>query len=435
MGSIVRVTSEILERRVHLAATPLPSFTWKMEDRYGTDANHNGLIDLPNSRGYADPKGFAVDLDATGTQSDTPIKSYQWTFSGVGLRKPLVLKSARAMVNKVRLPQGTFNVELKVTDAANHSGVTLQRVTVRDYLIVALGDSYGAGEGNPEKPSSDPKKVKWADGVSAAMTRENFLAHRSTAAASSQAALMLEQSDPHTSVTYINLCRTGAEITDGVLGPQSHGEKSQIAELNKIVGSRPIDELVLSVGGNDFGFTSFLASLLQPGSADVTDTSTLQAQAQSALSTLSGRFVRLASALGKFSIAHTLIKAYPDPTQVSPGQFLDFATDVVQGYGISAASAKFASEDLLGPLNAEVQATATANGWEYVSGFLSDFLSHGYAADVPWFRTETEARSLQGVDASAFGLVPISEGGFHPNDLGLTDEAQSLYGVMSADLG
>ena len=76
-----------------------------------------------------------------------------------------------------------------------------------------------------------------------------------------------------------------------------------------------------------------------------------------------------------------------------------------------------------------------ANGWEYVGGYGPDFFSHGYAAEVPWFRTETEAKSLQGVDASAFGLVPISEGGFHPNKEGLTDIAQSLYGTILADLG
>jgi len=200
------------------------------------------------------------------------------------------------------------------------------------------------------------------------------------------------------------------------------------------VGSRPIDELVLSVGGNDFGFTSFLASLLQPGAGDVADTSALKAQAQSALATLSGRYGQLAAALEKFSIGHTLITAYPDPTQLSPGRFAEFSTDVVLGYGISAASAKFASEYLLAPLDAAVRDAATGNGWEFVNGFLGDFLSHGYAADVPWFRTESEAKSLQGVDTSVFGLVPISEGGFHPNELGLADVAQSLLGVMSVDL-
>ena len=427
-------TVEMLEGRNLMAGPPLPAFTWRMGDRYGVDTNHNGLIDLPNARAYADPKGFAVDLDASGTQNGVAIKSYQWTVTGPGLKKPIV-RSSRSAVGRVVLPQGTFNVELKVTDAGKVSASTSQQITVRDYLIVALGDSYGSGEGNPEKPGTDPKKVKWADGVSAGMTRENFQAHRSTAAASSQAALMLEQSDPHTSVTYVNLCRTGAEITHGVLRPQSRGVKSQIAELKRIVGSRPIDELVLSVGGNDFGFTTFLASLLQPASADVPDTSGLEAQAQTALGKLQGEYTQLAAALGNFSVGHTLITAYPDPTQVSPGQFKEFATDVVTGYGISAGSAQFASGSLLAPLNAAVLAAARDNGWEFVGGFLPDFFSHGYAADVPWFRTETEAKAVQGVDTSVFGLVPVSEGGFHPNQAGLADIGQALYGVMTTDLG
>src|SRR3954451_8094073 len=107
---------ERLEGRVFLDAGPLPSFTWRMEDRYGVDLNRNGLFDLPNSRGYAAPKGFGVELDGSGTQSEGVIRQYQWTVSGAGLKKPVVVRGATA-VKRVGLPEGTFNVELKVTDA------------------------------------------------------------------------------------------------------------------------------------------------------------------------------------------------------------------------------------------------------------------------------------------------------------------------------
>jgi len=174
--------------------------------------------------------------------------------------------------------------------------------------------------------------------------------------------------------------------------------------------------------------------LIQSDSASV-DTTSLQTKAQAALATLTTRYDQLDSALGQFSIRHTLITAYPDPTQIAPGQFAAFATDVVPGggFGISALSAQFASEDLLGPLNSTIQSVASGR-WEYVGGYLSDFLSHGYAAQTPWFRTESEARMLQGSESSVDGLIPISDGGFHPNAQGLADEGQSLYGAISADL-
>lgn len=431
---------EALECRAHFAATPLPDFAWKMEERYGVDANHNGLIDLPNSRQYANPRGFPIDLDASASRSDTRIVKYQWTFSGGELKKPLVVKSNHPLVEKLLVPQGTFNVELKVTDAAKVPASISQQVTVRDYLIVALGDSYGSGEGNPERPSTNPDRVKWADGFSAGMTRENFEAHRSTASASSQAALLLEQSDPHSSVTYINLCQTGADIPHGMLGPKSGGTHAsyrlpgQVSELRRIIGSRPIDALVLSIGGNDFGFTGYLAALIQKDSSDA-DTTALQSKAQAALATLATRYDQLAVALGQFTVKHALITPYPDPTQVAPGQFMSMATDYVPGggYGMSAGSAQFASQDLLGPLNAEIQ-SAAAGRWEYVGGYLPDFFSHGYAAPTPWFRTEAEARTIQGSETNYLGVIPISTGGFHPDGPGLADIGQSLYGALSADL-
>jgi len=96
-------------------------------------------------------------------------------------------------------------------------------------------------------------------------------------------------------------------------------------------------------------------------------------------------------------------------------------------FGVSATSAQFASEQLFAPLNSAIQSTAGDKNWEFVSGFLPGFLSHGYAAAVPWFRTESEARTLQGSETSALGLIPISRGGFHPNVAGLSLIAQSLY--------
>ena len=73
-------------------------------------------------------------------------------------------------------------------------GSDTARITVKDLLVVSLGDSYGSGEGNP--PYQDTR------------------CDRSSKAASAQAAERLEQSSAHFSVTFIHLACSGAQILD-----------------------------------------------------------------------------------------------------------------------------------------------------------------------------------------------------------------------------
>ncbi|MGH7607292.1 MAG: hypothetical protein ACREME_08135, partial [Gemmatimonadales bacterium] len=73
--------------------------------------------------------------------------------------------------------------------------------------------------------------------------------HRSANSAPARAARALEQSDPRTSVTFIQVACSGGRID------QKRGNlKQQIALANQLVGQREIDAMLLSIGGNDAGF-------------------------------------------------------------------------------------------------------------------------------------------------------------------------------------
>ena len=97
--------------------------------------------------------------------------------------------------------------------------------------------------------------------------------HRSANAGSAQAARLLEQADPHTSVTFVHLACSGAEIIrglvngyDGINGDlpfemDSEPEGTLLPDLDpqaevaaELIGDREIDALYLSIGGNDVGF-------------------------------------------------------------------------------------------------------------------------------------------------------------------------------------
>jgi hypothetical protein len=437
------------------SAPPIQAdFSWSMADRYGLDLNRNGLIDLPNSKSYVNPSAYVVKLDASSTASPLAVTAYRWTISGAGLSVPLVGSGQKL---SARIPKlGEYTVNLEVEDSAGGKATCSQSILAKDVVIVQLGDSYASGEGNPEVPASKPRFVRWADGYTRAgskqtgaetkqtkaMTRENLEAHRSTLCASSQAALALERSDPHFSVTYINLAQSGATIEEGLLSGKdgsvtdTYELPGQISELQGLLGvgkasqSRRIDFLSLSIGGNDIDFTGIIDDLL---GFTKSNKSILKAF-ESKLKHLKADYTSLAKVLSRqFNVAHTLITAYPDMTRDEHGRYCEFADDVQFPWYISDSGAEFASTRILGPLNRAIAAANKAT-WQYVGGFLPEFVTHGYAASVPWFRTMSKARAMQGSETKAASLIPLSCGAFHPNELGHRSISKYLLSAIESEM-
>jgi len=73
--------------------------------------------------------------------------------------------------------------------------------------------------------------------------------HRSALSSHALAAKKIESNDPKTSVTFLHLACSGGIIKDVI---------NQIAEAKKLLGDREIDAVLLSVGGNDVGFSSIV---------------------------------------------------------------------------------------------------------------------------------------------------------------------------------
>lgn len=90
--------------------------------------------------------GWRVDFDACAVTTST-IVSYEWLVDGVQ-----VGVVSDCLFSHYFSALATHRVTLRLTDDAGDGAVLEQDVTVQDWLIVAVGDSYGSGEGNPEKP-------------------------------------------------------------------------------------------------------------------------------------------------------------------------------------------------------------------------------------------------------------------------------------------
>ncbi len=204
-------------------------------------------------------------------------------------------------------------------------------VKVRDLLIVAMGDSFGSGEGNPDIPvrfsrdraasynspdasedlSGYPARIgDWKQIGDKTFIGENArwvdqACHRSLYSHQMRAALQLAVEDPHRSVTFAGVACSGAEVTFGLFlrykgnewvpNPPVLSQISAVAEaqcgkretqaldlpeayhmngsIPELMGglvlrkcpkdqARKIDLVLLSVGGNDIGFSRLVANAI-----------------------------------------------------------------------------------------------------------------------------------------------------------------------------
>jgi hypothetical protein len=391
-------------RSTSLAAdNPTASFDWTMDDRFGLDENNDGLVDyfaetssLPGLDGEIDPDAFTVRLNGCASSGDESIVTYSWEIAG----GPVI--STDSCMLELQLAEGTYPVVLTVEDDGGDVGVIAQDLIVQDWLIVALGDSYGSGEGAPDQPvplflyndleeareslanAEDAYdlaladllvlEIDYDDTVAAAeavavpcgwrdvdgdgayetfdlllvqpfacgealvtlglesladtleavgeglndlvaaaaaavdlataavglavadvqqfttevlnledslkATWQDRRCHRSARAGVAQAALLLEQSDPRTSVTFVHLACSGAEALVGFLDPYQGAEVEnsplscgdaddpgpclppQINEAARIIGDREIDVLNQSIGGNDANFAPIVQACI-----------------------------------------------------------------------------------------------------------------------------------------------------------------------------
>jgi PKD repeat protein len=201
---------------------------------------------------YADgplqPDTWLVQLNAcTSTGS---IVEYRWSIDGAG-----VGVETRCDSFEYDFPaEGEYSVSLVVEDSSGEQMEQTQVIVVRDLLIFGLGDSYGSGEGSPDVNDFDEGGVQW----------QNKRCHRSAQSAQVRAARMIEEADPHTSVTFVHMACSGGRIHrallepyDGIdFAPEDEPLRAQIARVDQLADDDEIDALFVSIGGNDINFSS-----------------------------------------------------------------------------------------------------------------------------------------------------------------------------------
>jgi lysophospholipase L1-like esterase len=293
--------------------------------------------------------------------------------------------------------------------------------------VVSLGDSYASGEGNPNAGS----------GLNAVWS--NNECHRSVNNGRRFAANRMNAMTG-VSVLFVDFACSGATVEQLISG----GTSSQPGMTNVPVPAqieaartdqlqrqnRPIDILMISIGGNDAGFASVVKECLLPN--DCRNSSVVQ----SAINSLGGLPARLrqlrARIADRLVARHVYITEYPSPLRNNNGEWCgDFDDFVVPSgdwagalmKGIAAAESEFLHNNFVVPLNDTirnfVQETASQQAnWHYVAGPQDTFRPHGFCQANPlrWVHTLGDSFANQG---SYTGAV-------HPNVRGHEAYADAL---------
>jgi hypothetical protein len=577
------------------AAEPQARFEWRVPERTGRDADHDGVLDsVRTPDDVTPPDGWPVHFDACGSTAaaGATIVSYSWDID-----HQLAGEGPQCGGFTHYFPaEGPYEIALKVRDSSGLEAHVIETIVVQDFLVVALGDSFGSGQGNPDKPIplgvleharlayefhaarlTDLEDLKDAydevmrktqlasqrnveygaafvhmtdvctlnfnleqcglattavstasyalvaaltdlglsalidtlDLINGELQKLNDAArdlvtlaeeavtdalqvldeerlllapvwqdrrcNRSALAGQAQAATALERSDPHTSVTFVHLACSGAEIVTGVIGPYAGVEPPdgaddlppQIDKALALIGDREVDAVLLSIGGNDAGFGPIVEACLkqepchQPptiGDAAVEIQINLVCGVQdlfsddcrrwwenitrdrsaaeifeSGSSALPGRYLRLATRLAE---AFPAVNAEPGRVYITeyPNALADdfsgicdsetYADPFVMLPGLSSGEAFWLRNTVTRGLNTIVEASASEHSWTYVDGIFSGFLRNGYCASDSWIRRMQDSFTMQG---TIMGSV-------HPTADGHTVYGERIAEALRADL-
>jgi hypothetical protein len=284
---------------------PVAVLEWRMPERYHL---------VPKTFNEVNPTSWKVEIDTCRSYSKSGnVNSIRWKLYNAAGSLLVDTTTCKRMTTIASL--GRYRVVTTVT--ATDGTVTNSRwIELKDHLIVVAGDSMASGEGNPDAkgdgeaeicgqtidPSNASVEIRpdpyciydiidlmdrdWFSVISGRPSTWNLDpdCHRSYRSGMALAARDIEKLDPRSSVTFVNVACSGAEVKhmfsdnyDGLYtsGPWDTGVKppqaDQIAALVcGRVGScddprvRAVDGLFLSIGINNLSLSEVLKDCMKP---------------------------------------------------------------------------------------------------------------------------------------------------------------------------
>ena len=404
-----------------VAPVPTARFAWSMPDRYEAGWEAWDAKASAYRPGYVQPDRWTLHVNACASSGGgQAINLYRFSIRGVDT--PLSLDAhGTACRRTFKLEDlGRYDVGVTVRTAAGDSAPRTQRIRLRDWLIVSTGDSMASGEGTPDEPGDYRKGNAGLEEVRP-VTWQDKRCHRSARSGHALAAAKLERDDPHSSVTFVSLACSGAEIrhllTDRYAGQQrAPGDTTtlpaQLDALAGLIGPRRVDAMLLSVGVNDVGFAGIVracATNVGLGGLGDSDCVTDAAGIRN-MSALEGRYDALGARLRSLPIDEVYMTDYPSwPFGDGSGGGCQTLLGI---RGIEAQQIGFAGLQL----RALMRAAALRNGWNFSDGMTEAFREHHVCATDNYLTRYGRSWADQGTE----------HGTAHPNRAGYIEMGRIL---------
>ena len=317
---------------------------------------------------------------------------------------------------------GAYKIRITASvSGSKETSIYEKVITLKDYLIVAMGDSFVSGEGNPDKdwlPTDITAGPLWLEPK----------AHRSFNGSIALIAAKMENDDPHSCVTFLNVAASGAKTSNGLLF-QQHPDwqiKGQIEEIKDYIKDRKVDMILMAIGLNDFGRVDGMSELIMaavdPGPPSFPQTDEL-AYALDVLKNIQFKYLEVnQKILGTLNCKNVVL--FQMPVQFMRNENGNLTDGC--GYLKTMENADILRlEDLGKQFISKQKEVCTRYGWTYIDGISNLFVKHGYCAgDQSWFVHVGESSNNQG----------NRDGSVHPNKTGHQKIAELAYPIIRSKL-
>lgn len=426
------------------AARQLDDLCWDQKTR-----THNACEG--GIENYITPQAHEIQMQLRPLVKNALLAEYNCEWR-VGEAQPITAACDEAVTAFLPWPGGAA-----ISVAVAGEAAISTEAKVRDMLIVGLGDSFASGEGNPDVPirfeasrrhlNLYPKRERYDAGGNAQWMDETC--HRSLYGHQLRAALQVAVENPQSAVTFMGYSCSGASVEEGILGPQAYVDYVSRASsgggaqavtgdskdtqlrwlLRELCIEKPkrddgvwlcpgnkfrrnVDYLMLSIGGNDIGFSNLVAwATLRDNTSSTLAKffgATVSASkfADNMRETLPSAYAKLARAIEMavplsngdlgFDASRVVLTAYPDILEDEAGnvcaagvegQQEDFfpanqSLDLFQSWLVVTPDRLDAAHKQLQTLHNRMGELAEDHGWNFAGRAYGDkaFRGHGFCA-------------------------------------------------------
>ena len=432
------------------AARQLPDTCWEAANR-----SHGACGGVES---YISPKAHEIEMRLRPLDGNKILAEYNCEWR-IGDQPPIVAPCDEPATGLLPYPNGatiSVNVEGESAIATD--------ARVKDLLIVGLGDSFASGEGNPDVPVKFDGGARFNNLYPRRATNDargnaqwlDELCHRSLYSHQLRTALQIAIENPRSSVTYLGYSCSGAKVEDGLLGPQYYVDYIARKQGNTDSGEntarpfkgkykdtqirwllrelclddptqqdgfwvcpggryrRNVDFLLLSIGGNDIGFSNLVGWTTLRDSASSKLAKFFGATvspgrfADNMKSILPGAYAKLAKAIElavplkhdslPFDASRVVLNSYPDLLEDEKGNICSAGAegqdedlyaanqtmDMFSSWLVVTADKRARAHGQLDLLHTRQQELAEDHGWSFAGRIYSDkpFRGHGFCAQA-----------------------------------------------------